>query len=53
VKRILCLPRAARVEILFSVGRPQGEPPEKARKALNEIRLFHEAPRPKGEPPAA
>jgi len=46
VKRLLGLPRAARVDFLLAVGWPAGEPAEKRRKTLNEIRLYHEAPRP-------
>lgn len=54
VRRTLGLARTARVDLMVSVGWPAGEPAKKRRKPLNEIRLFHEAPRPaKGEAPVA
>ena len=54
VPRFLGLPRAARVDFMFAVGWPAGEPAPKRRKALGEILAYHEAPRPgKGGPPPA
>jgi nitroreductase len=40
VKRALGLPRAARVDVMLSVGWPAEPPREKARKTLDEIRRY-------------